>query len=112
MSCDFLQLARAPVQQLSPYVPGKPVEELARELELNPADIIKLAMIRIFNRMNQENLKAKMILQVHDELNFNVPIEELEQVKKIISEEMENAVELNVPLKTDIGVGKNWLEAH
>lgn len=76
------------------------------------ADIIKLAMIRIFNRMNQENLKAKMILQVHDELNFNVPIEELEQVKKIISEEMENAVELNVPLKTDIGVGKNWLEAH
>lgn len=76
------------------------------------ADIIKVAMIRIFERLNRDNLKSKMILQVHDELNFNVPKEELEKVEKIISEEMEHAIELSVPLKTDIGAGKNWLEAH
>lgn len=76
------------------------------------ADIIKVAMIRIFNRLEKEGLKSKMILQVHDELNFNVPTEELEAVKKIVTEEMENAYKLRVPLKTDCGVGENWLEAH
>lgn len=76
------------------------------------ADIIKVAMIRIFNRLEKEGLKSKMILQVHDELNFNVPTEELETVKKIVTEEMENAYKLRVPLKTDCGVGENWLEAH
>ena len=76
------------------------------------ADIIKVAMIRIFKRFEEEKLKSKMILQVHDELNFNVPMDELEVAKKIVVEEMENAYELSVPLKTDCGSGKNWLEAH
>ncbi len=76
------------------------------------ADIIKIAMIRIFDRIKSEKLKSKMILQVHDELNFNVPVNELEKLKKIVTEEMENAYKLNVPLKTDVGVGDNWLEAH
>ena len=75
-------------------------------------DIIKMAMVRIFNRLNKEGLQAKMILQVHDEINFNVPVNELEKVKKIVTEEMENACKLRVPLKTDCGAGGNWLEAH
>ncbi|MDR1516971.1 MAG: DNA polymerase I [Dysgonamonadaceae bacterium] len=76
------------------------------------ADIIKIAMIRIFDRLNKEGLKSKMILQVHDELNFNVPADELEKVKAIVVDEMEHAYSLIVPLKTDCGTGKNWLEAH
>lgn len=76
------------------------------------ADIIKIAMIRIFNRLQGENLKSKMILQVHDELNFNVLEEEKQIVMKLVVEEMENAYPLSVPLKTDCGAGKNWLEAH
>lgn len=71
------------------------------------ADIIKIAMIRIFNRFEKENLKTKMILQVHDELNFNVPENELEQVRNIVREEMENAWTLKVPLIADSGVGNN-----
>lgn len=76
------------------------------------ADIIKVAMVRIVQRFERENLQSKMILQVHDELNFDVCSNELEQVKQIIKEEMENAFPLSVPLRTDIGVGQNWLEAH
>ena len=76
------------------------------------ADIIKVAMIRIFKRFEEKKLKSKMILQVHDELNFNVPLDELDVAKKIVVEEMENAYKLSVPLKTDCGSGKNWLEAH
>lgn len=76
------------------------------------ADIIKVAMIRIHNELKNRNLKSKMILQVHDELNFNVPMEELEEVKQLIVSEMENAIKLSIPLKTDIGVGNNWLIAH
>ena len=76
------------------------------------ADIIKIAMINIYKRFNEEGLKSKMILQVHDELNFNVPTDELAQVNTIVREEMERAFELLVPLKTDIGEGANWLEAH
>lgn len=76
------------------------------------ADIIKMAMIRIFKRLEEEKLQSKMILQVHDELNFNVFPDELEEVKTIIKEEMENTCQLTIPLKTDIGVGKNWLAAH
>lgn len=76
------------------------------------ADIIKVAMIHIFKRLEEEGLKSKMILQVHDELNFNVIANELERVKKIVIEEMEAAYPLRVPLKTDCGVGENWLEAH
>lgn len=76
------------------------------------ADIIKIAMVRIFNRLEKEKLKSKMILQVHDELNFNVAVDELPQLRKIVTEEMENAYKLRVPLKTDVGVGENWLVAH
>ncbi len=76
------------------------------------ADIIKVAMIGIFNRLATEKLQSKMILQVHDELNFNVPAGELERVKQIVIEEMENAYHLIVLLKADCGAGKNWLEAH
>ena len=76
------------------------------------ADIIKLAMVRIDRRFEEEGIKAKMILQVHDELNFSVPQEELSRVKAIVIEEMENAWKVNVPLLADCGEGKNWLEAH
>ncbi|WP_129594485.1 DNA polymerase I [Seramator thermalis] len=76
------------------------------------ADIIKVAMIKIHDRFAKEKLKSKMILQVHDELDFNVVEEELDTVRKIVVEEMEHACKLIVPLKTDFGYGKNWLEAH
>ena len=76
------------------------------------ADIIKVAMVRIFNRFETEGLRSKMILQVHDELNFNVYKDELEKVKQIVLDEMENAIKLQVPLIADCGEGENWLEAH
>ena len=76
------------------------------------ADIIKIAMIRIWRRFKDENIRSKMILQVHDELNFSVYPEEVEQVGQIVIEEMQKACELNVPLVADAGWGDNWLEAH
>lgn len=76
------------------------------------ADIIKLAMIHIHQRFEEEHLKSRMILQVHDELNFNVWKEELEQVKAIVLDCMEHVMELRVPLTADCGEGLNWLEAH
>ncbi|MBO7481686.1 MAG: DNA polymerase I [Bacteroidales bacterium] len=76
------------------------------------ADIVKIAMINIFRRFNENNLKARMILQVHDELNFNVPVSEKEIVKQIVVDEMQNCVKLSVPLIVDARFGKNWLEAH
>ena len=76
------------------------------------ADIIKVAMIRIHKRFADEGIRSKMILQVHDELNFSVYPEEKEQVEKIVREEMEKAYILNVPLVADAGWGSNWLEAH
>ena len=76
------------------------------------ADIIKVAMVRIYNRFEEEGLKSKMILQVHDELNFNVCQDEQEKVRQIVLEEMENAIQLQVPLIADCGEGKNWLGAH
>ena len=76
------------------------------------ADIIKVAMINIQKRFKEENLQSKMILQVHDELNFSVPTNEKNIVEKIVITEMENACKLKVPLKVDCGWGKNWLEAH
>jgi DNA polymerase-1 len=76
------------------------------------ADIIKIAMINCQKRILDERLKTKMILQVHDELVFDVPREELERAKKIISEEMENAAKLSVKLTVESSSGNNWLEAH
>lgn len=76
------------------------------------ADIIKVAMVRIFNRFKKENIRSKMILQVHDELNFSVYPDEKEQVEKIVMEEMQGAYQMKVPLTADAGWGKNWLEAH
>lgn len=76
------------------------------------ADIIKIAMIRIWRRFKDENIRSKMILQVHDELNFSVYPDEVEKVGQIVIEEMQKACELNVPLVADAGWGDNWLEAH
>ena len=76
------------------------------------ADIIKIAMVRIQARLEKEQLSTTMTMQVHDELNFTVPVHELEQAKKVVVEEMENAIKLQVPLIADCGVGANWLEAH
>ncbi len=76
------------------------------------ADIIKMAMVAISRRFKKEQLRAQMIMQVHDELNFNVPEQEAEQVRRIVVDEMQNAVHLSVPLIADCGIGRNWLEAH
>ena len=76
------------------------------------ADIIKVAMARIYERFKAEGLKAKMILQVHDELNFSVPAKEKGIVEQVVIEEMEKAYRMHVPLKADCGWGTNWLEAH
>ncbi|KGO94052.1 DNA polymerase I [Flavobacterium subsaxonicum] len=76
------------------------------------ADIIKIAMINIYKRLINENWKSKMLLQVHDELVFDVHNSELERIKPMIKEEMENAFTLEVPLEVDLGEGLNWLEAH
>ena len=76
------------------------------------ADIIKMAMVNIHRRLKEEHLQAQMIMQVHDELNFNVPEQEVEQVRQLVVSEMEHVVSLSVPLVADCGVGNNWLEAH
>ena len=76
------------------------------------ADIIKMAMVSIHRRLQQEHLKAQMIMQVHDELNFNVPKNEVDRVREIVVSEMQNAVHLSIPLIAECGVGENWLEAH
>lgn len=76
------------------------------------ADIIKIAMVRIYRRFREEGLRSQMIIQVHDELNFNVYPEEKERVQRIVIEEMEHACDMRVPLEADYGWGANWLEAH
>lgn len=76
------------------------------------ADIIKKAMVSIFERLKKDNKKSKMILQVHDELNFNVVPDEIDYMKQMVTEEMENAAKLSVELKTEVGIGENWLVAH
>jgi DNA polymerase-1 len=76
------------------------------------ADIIKVAMVQIYHRFREEGIRSKMILQVHDELNFSVYPDEKERVERIVLEEMERAYPLRVPLVADSGWGKNWLEAH
>jgi DNA polymerase-1 len=76
------------------------------------ADIIKLAMINIYKKLEEMNCKSKMLLQVHDELVFDIHNDELEDMKKLIQEEMQNAYKMSVPLDVEVGTGKNWLEAH
>jgi DNA polymerase-1 len=76
------------------------------------ADVIKIAMVRIQAAMDKEKLQSSMILQVHDELNFEVLPDELDRMKRIVKSEMENATSLKVPLIVDMGSGSNWLEAH
>ena len=97
---------------------NKNIRQLGERLAMNTpiqgsaADIIKIAMINIWRRLKKEGLRTKMLLQVHDELLFEVPIKEKDKVQSLVREEMENAVKLDVPLKVDIGVGRNWSEAH
>ena len=76
------------------------------------ADLIKIAMIHIAERLKKERLRTKMLLQVHDELVFEVPQEELDSAARLIKEEMEGVYPLHIPLKVDINWGKNWGEAH
>jgi DNA polymerase-1 len=93
------------------------VREFAERTAINTpiqgtaADLIKVAMVRIWRELRKRGLKTKMILQVHDELVFDVPKEELEEVKELVRTEMESAIHLDVPVKVEIGVGRNWLEA-
>ena len=76
------------------------------------ADIIKMAMVSIHRRLHEEGMQTQMIMQVHDELNFNVPANEVERARTLVLEEMQGVVSLSVPLIADCGIGKNWLEAH
>jgi DNA polymerase-1 len=76
------------------------------------ADIIKMAMVAVYQEMKKTNLKSKMILQVHDELVFDVHIDEIEQMKSLVKNAMENAVQLAVPMEVEMELAKNWLEAH
>ena len=75
------------------------------------ADILKKAMVEIYDEFNKRGLKSKMLIQVHDELVFNVLKNELDEVKEIVRDKMENTIKLSVPLKVDIEVGNNWYEA-
>ncbi len=76
------------------------------------ADLIKVAMVKVDRALKAENLRTKMVLQIHDELVFDVPREEAERVKEIVRREMTTALDFGVPLDVGIGVGDNWLEAH
>ncbi|HFE52201.1 MAG TPA: DNA polymerase I, partial [Bacteroidetes bacterium] len=93
------------------------VREFAERTAINTpiqgtaADLIKVAMIRIWREIKRRGLRTKMILQVHDELVFEVPKAELDEVKELVRREMEGAIQLDVPVKVEIGVGRNWLEA-
>ena len=81
-------------------------------IQVTAADLIKVAMIRIAEHLRRETWKSKMILQIHDELVFEVPSDEVEKLSDLVRREMEGALDLSVPVKVDIGVGENWYEAH
>ena len=76
------------------------------------ADIIKLAMVAVDRRLRAEGLKARMVLQIHDELLLELPAEEIEAVRRLLTEEMQGVIKLNVPLTVECNYGSNWLEAH
>ena len=88
-------------------------ERVARNMPIqgSAADIIKIAMINVFNALKKQNLKSKLILQVHDELIIEAPTEEAETVKKLLKTEMENAIKMKVPLEVHIASGKTWFDA-
>lgn len=88
-------------------------QRVARNMPIQgtAADIIKIAMVRVYNRLNEENMKSRLILQVHDELIVEAPENEIEKASAILSEEMENACKMRVRLRADVGVGKTWYEA-
>ena len=86
--------------------------ERSQSIQGSAADIIKIAMINIHQKLNEGNYKSKMLLQVHDELVFDIYKPELEDMKQLIKTEMENAYTLAVPLDVELGMGSNWLEAH
>jgi len=87
-------------------------EAINTPIQGTAAEVIKLAMLKIHRKLKEENLKTKMLLQIHDELLFEVPKSEIEQVEKIAKGCMENAVNLSIPLKVAVNIGENWLEAH
>ena len=107
---------KRPVPELNSH--NKNIQQQGERLAVNSpiqgtaSDIIKIAMIQIRNTFREQKIHAKMILQVHDELLFDVPESELETVLNIVRKEMEGAVKITVPLKVDIGYGENWAEAH
>ena len=76
------------------------------------SELIKIAMINIDKKIQEKKIKSKMILQIHDELLFEVPEDELDIIKNLVTYEMENAMDLDVPIKVDSNYGKNWYEAH
>ena len=96
--------------------PNHDVQEFARRAAINTpiqgaaADIIKLAMVKVYREFKQNNFASKMIMQIHDELVFDVKKEEFEPVKKIVRENMEGVMKLKVPLKVNLEAGNNWLE--
>ena len=89
-------------------------ERMARNTPIQgtAADIIKLAMVHVWQRLRDEKLQARLLLQVHDELIVEAPDSEVDTVRRILQEEMEHVVHYNVPLTTEVGTGKTWLEAH
>jgi DNA polymerase-1 len=89
-------------------------ERVARNspIQGTAADIIKIAMVKVHDRLIQNGLESRLVLQVHDELLIEAKNEELDTVKKLLVEEMENAVKLNVPLIADLQTGDNWYETH
>ena len=95
---------------------NKIVKALGERLAMNApiqgsaADIIKLAMVKVYNRMKRENLQSEMILQVHDELILNVKHDELEIVKSLVKEEMENVLNMSVELEVDTNIGNTWYD--
>ncbi len=107
---------RRRVQELK--AKNKDLREYGERIAINTpiqgtaADIIKMAMVNIYNAIKREKYNTHLILQIHDELVFEVPVAEVEDFKKMIKSEMENVVKFEIPLKVDIGMGKNWLEAH
>lgn len=107
---------RRPIPELRHQ--NRTVRQLGERLAVNSpiqgtaADIIKIAMINIHKRLRKEHLSARMVLQIHDELLVEFPAKELEAVRELVKEEMESAIELSVPVKVEIGHGRNWAEAH